>query len=93
MQALLERREAESLTFQELSEQSGIPIPTLSYWAGKFRREAAELNGELVPVQLGDSRKGRPLRIDVGEGLELRVERDFNGEDLHRLITALISSC
>ena len=54
MEGLLERRVRERLTYRELSEESGIPIPTLSYWASKLRREGAEVEARLVEVELVD---------------------------------------
>ena len=39
MMGLLEEREREGLTMRALSERSGVPVHTLSYWASKLRRE------------------------------------------------------
>ena len=36
-EALLNRRQDERLTFAQLSEDSGVPVATLQYWARKFR--------------------------------------------------------
>ena len=36
---LLAEREREGLTMRALSERSGVPVQTLSYWASKLRRE------------------------------------------------------
>ena len=54
MERLLHRRERQGLTYRELSEDSGIPIPTLSWWSQKLKREsedAAQVRAcELVPI-------------------------------------------
>ncbi len=42
MVRLLEQRAEEKLSLRELSERSGVPIPTLGYWASKLRREREE---------------------------------------------------
>lgn len=42
IQLLLERRAQHGLTFREIAEESGIPIPTLSYWAWKQRHDVVK---------------------------------------------------
>lgn len=56
MAALLARRDREGLTYEELSEVSGVPAGTLASWKSRFRREQqgsefAELTDELVPTE------------------------------------------
>ena len=78
MKAFLEQREAESLTFQELSTRTGIPIPTLSYWAAKFRREAEVANADFVPVRVNRDEPTGEVKIETGKGLRLIVEDDYD---------------
>ena len=87
MERLLERRAREGLTFRELSEESGIPIPTLSYWASKLRREGAEVEARLVEVELVDD--AAPIVTESRAGLRVTVERGFDAEHLARVLGAL----
>lgn len=41
MTALLARREREGLSLRELSEETGIPFGTLSWWCWRLRQDAA----------------------------------------------------
>ena len=88
MEHLLARRARHGLTFRELSEESGIPIPTLSYWASKLRREG--LNGEarLVEVEILEE-SVRPIVIESGSGLRVTVEPGFDSEHLARVLGAM----
>ena len=55
IERLLSRRARQGLTFRELSEESGIPIPTLSYWSSKLRRQEEAPETQFVPVEVADS--------------------------------------
>ena len=92
MVGLLEDREREGLTMRALSERSKVPVQTLSYWASKLRRERAGRRS-LVPVELvEDAGEGR-VTIEVGAGLHVRVERDFDAAHLLRVVEVLGSRC
>ena len=92
MVGLLDEREREGLTMRALSERSGVPLSTLSCWASKLRRERAERRS-LVPVELvEDSSDGR-VTIEVGAGVRVRVERDFDAAHLLRVVEILVSRC
>jgi transcriptional regulator with XRE-family HTH domain len=52
---LLLRRERRGLTYAELAEQSGVPLPTLTWWAGKLRREGG---GHAAAVARNDIASG-----------------------------------
>jgi hypothetical protein len=91
IQRLLERRARHGLTFREISEESGIPIPTLSYWASKQRREggAGEPVAQFVPVAIeGDDQAGT-IAIELGAAVRVTVERGFDEEHLSRVLSVL----
>lgn len=61
MAALLARRERDGLSLRQLSEDSGIPFGTLSWWSWRLRqgpvhRSAAEqfVELEVAPAAVGD---------------------------------------
>ncbi len=93
MERLLARRERQGLTFRELSEESGIAVPTLSWWASKLRRESAEPEARLVPVEVLDEGGSGSVTIELGSGLRLVVEPGFDAEQLARVVSALSSAC
>ena len=92
---LLEQRAEERLTYRELSDRSGIPIPTLGYWASKLRgeREEGDTASRLVPVDVLDSSVQGPITVEVGGGVRLHIERDFDAVHLSRLLDVLATRC
>jgi len=92
IERLLGRRARHGLTFRELSEESGIPIPTLSYWASKLRREE-RLEAEFVPVEIEEEEKVGMISIETASGLRLRVEPGFDEAHLTRVLSVLDSRC
>lgn len=87
---LLERRARRGLTFRELSEESGVPIPTLSYWAAKLRRDAkGESLPEFVPVAIVDDDSSGAIMIEFGSAVRVTVERGFDEEHLSRVLSVL----
>ena len=92
---LLEQRTEENLTLRELSERCGIPAPTLGYWASKLQREQLEENAapSLVPVELVEDCPRGSVTVEVGTGLLVHVEPDFDATHLSRLLDVLASRC
>lgn len=92
---LLEQRAEEKLTFRELSDRSGIPVPTLCYWASKLRRERVEGDPTpcLVPVDLVDGSAQGPITVEVGGGVRLHIDRDFDAAHLSRVLDVLAARC
>jgi hypothetical protein len=91
IQRLLERRERHGLTYREISEESGIPIPTLSYWASKQRRDEVEdePSAQFVAVEIeGDDQAGG-IAIELGPSVRVTVERGFDEEHLSRVLSVL----
>jgi len=90
IQRLLERRERHGLTYREISEESGIPIPTLSYWASKRRRdEDGEAVARFVPVEVGADDHPGAIAIEVGPAVRVTVECGFDEEHLSRVLSVL----
>ncbi|MCP3920553.1 MAG: hypothetical protein GY711_33930 [bacterium] len=92
IQRLLERRSRHGLTFREISEESGIPIPTLSYWAAKVRREEEddEPATQFVAVNVVDDERlcGR-IVIELSSAVRVTVEGGFDDEHLERVLSVL----
>jgi len=91
IQRLLERRTRRGLTFREISEESGIPIPTLSYWASKQRRSASLQEPEtcFVPVEVEADDHPGAIVIELGPALRVTVERGFDEKHLARVLSVL----
>jgi len=89
---LLERRARHGLTYREVSEESGIPIPTLAYWAAKLRREEED-TPRFVPVEVVDDQQEAVLKIEIDSGLRLVVEPGFDEQHLARVLSVLVSQC
>lgn len=91
IQRLLERRARRGLTFREISEESGIPIPTLSYWASKQRRDASpqEPEARFVPVEVEADDHPGGVAIELGPVVRVTVERGFDQEHLARVLSVL----
>jgi hypothetical protein len=93
MERLLSERRAEGLTFRDLSERTGIPVPTLSYWAVKLRRERTSDEPRLVPVEVVEDGWSTPVAIEVRSGLRVLVGRDFEADHLSRVLSVLAARC
>ena len=92
IERLLRRRQRDGLSYRELSEESGIPIPTLAWWAGKLERERA--GRELVPVEVVEddaSDLGAAIEIVVRDGLRVLVPPCASDAHLRRVLRALAS--
>jgi len=95
---LLELREAEKLTYAQLSERSGVPVHVLSYRASQDRRIARRRDGDAaaafvevveVPdaVDTGGVRGGfSGIELLTPEGLLIRLERHFDETTLRQVL-------
>jgi hypothetical protein len=90
MEALLLRRERRGLTFAELSASSGIPVPTLSWWCSRLRRERAAGEGfvEVAPATESDAGDAR-VEIVLRSGRQLVVREAIAPGTLAALVAAL----
>lgn len=90
---LLTQREREGLSYQVLSEQTGVPISSLQRWGRRLKREAAESAPAFV--ELSPSPAVAPEdRVEIvlhsGRTLSLPLRPPFKG--LAELVT-LLESC
>ena len=93
IERLLSRRARQGLTFRELSEESGIPIPTLSYWASKQRRVEEEPETQFVPVEITEDVDVGTILIETESGLRLHIEPGFDEAHLVRVLSVLEPRC
>lgn len=91
MRRLLERRARQGLTYRELSEQSGVPASSLSWWSWKLRHEARS-DGGFVELEVVDEGGGSGVEIELGSGHRVHVSPGFDEETLRRVVVVL-SSC
>lgn len=92
MAALLARRETDGLRLRALSEETGIPFGTLSWWSWRLRKdsERAPSGGGFVEVVAASGRGGDAVvRLDNGVAVEVPAGTDVTW--LRELITALRS--
>lgn len=93
MSAVLARRERDGLSLRGLSDATGIPIGTLSWWSGRLRRgNDAEQDArnfvELVPEATGTS---CCLIVRVDNGVEIEAPSGIDTTWLSNLVSALRS--
>ena len=93
---LLALRKAKSLTFNQLAEQSGVPVHVLHHRAHQddhvARALAAEGAGfvEVVPTtEEGADANSSGVELLLSRGLRVRLERDFDGATLARLLATV----
>ena len=91
MSRLLKERERGGLTYRELSERSGVPAHTLSWWSWKLRREAED-SPAFVEVEVADMGTSSAFEVEAPSGHVLRIPSDFDSTALRRLLQVL-SSC
>lgn len=100
----LGRRDREGLTWRELSERSGIPIPTLVGWRKRIERESCGPRARrlrFAEVHLREDGKGREepaatdavYEIESPSGLRLRLREGFDLEAVARLVEVLDRRC
>jgi len=96
IERLLRKRQRQGLTYRELSEDSGIPIPTLAWWSRKLEQEdkggGAAIAGGLVAVEVvedDEQELGSVIEIVVRDGLRLLVPPTASDAHLRRVLRAL----
>jgi transcriptional regulator with XRE-family HTH domain len=99
MERLLRRRERMVLTYRELSEESGIPVPTLAWWSRKLEQERENATppdaSKIVAVEvIEDSAEEESVAIEivVSGRLMLLVPAMASERQLRRVLRA-IASC
>ena len=98
MERLLRKREQRGLTYRELSEESGIPIPTLSWWSRRLKGErppgGSAQGCELVAIEVVDDEpegSADAIEIIVGDRLKLLVPPSASQVHLQRVLRAVVS--
>ena len=97
IERLLARRRRNGLTFRELSEESGIPIPTLSWWSRKLSLESEETDSEelqdLVEVEVLDDSTTPgvedAIEMRLGGDVRIRVPASVTESHLRRVLRAV----
>lgn len=94
---LLERREREGLSYNELAEECGLSPKTLSWWSWRLRRDRRGRRNrsfvELVPSGHTDRRVGEEFDVLLRSGRRISLSRDFDEETLVRLVRVLEGAC
>ena len=95
MARLLARRRRRELTWHELSEETGIPKSTLSWWHRRLRAQGGERSrrSEFVEVTVLPSAPASAPAVEVivQNGRRVSVPPGFDVEHLRQVITALES--
>jgi len=94
---LLRKRARRGLTYRELSEESGIPAPTLAWWSRKLEQEAGSGHGEieeleLVPVEVADDgpvESETAIEIAIGDEIRLMVPASASEDHLRRVLRVM----
>ena len=92
-EALLTRRQDERLTFVQLSEESGVPVPTLQYWNRKLgeRRERSAVGGEqdaFLAVEIA-AVADAGIEVVLADDLRVAVKPGFDPATLRAVVEAL----
>jgi transposase-like protein len=87
MRAALARKDRLGLTYDELSEETGIPVSTLGYWRRKLRDEPKRLFEEIVVEGTDDA--GARIEVIGPLGHRVLVGEGTDGELLRRVLEAL----
>ena len=99
MAALLARRERDGLSLRELSDESGIPIGTLSWWSWRLRHVSnarAVDSGSpnpcgFVELVAAAARHDHDVVVRLGEDLMLEVRAGTDASWLREIVAALRS--
>ena len=91
MAALLARRERDGLSLRELSEETGIPFGTLSWWSWRLRQgtgDGASEDGFVEVVATARSVR-ETVFVRVGNDVEIEVPAGTDTTWLGNLAAAL----
>ncbi len=93
MSALLARRERDGLSLRRLSNETGIPIGTLSWWSWRLRRgdDAERGSGHFVELVPEGSSSSSSVLLRVGNGVEIEAPSSMYATWLSNLVSALRS--
>ena len=92
MAALLARRESDGLSLRALSEESGIPFGTLSWWSWRLRQlTAQDESGGFVEVVTSAARSEGEVVVRLGNDVAVEVTVGTDVTWLRELVAALRS--
>ena len=93
MRRLLSRRQRRGLSWNELSEESGVPRSTLCWWHRRVREEDVDRSGSrfvrLVASQTPVPETTSPVEIVLDDGRRVVVRPGFDVGHLRRVLEAL----
>ena len=89
MQALLARKANEGLTYQQLADDSGIPMSTLAACGRRQGMKTAEKEGGFVEVLVADDHVRSTIWLETRTGLKIHIAPDFDAATLSRLLRTL----
>ena len=88
MVALLDQREREQLSYRELSERSGVPVPTLLSWNRRLRERDERAFIEVIPQRAPISSEDR-FEVVLRSGHRVVVPTRMDVALLRELVLAL----
>ena len=90
MEALLEERDREGLTYRALAERSGVPANTLAAWSYRLRRERSQLSsGAFVELEPAVEAEETAVQVVVNDRVHVLVWSGFDPETLRSVIATL----
>lgn len=96
MAALFARRERDGLSLRELSEKSGIPLGTLSWWSWQLRQQPAKpVRAARTAKKRGfvevvaTAKSSREVVVRLGSNVEIEMPAGTDVTWLRDLIAAL----
>ena len=87
MESLLARKVDEGLTYQQLADESGIPMSTIAAWGRKLKPKPKQES--FVELQLKDSNQHASIWIETRGGLRIGIGPGFDDSTLARILRAL----
>ena len=86
METLIELKQLEGLTSEQLSAQSGVPASTLAAWKRKLDREGEPRTPEFVELRPAEAAS---LEVRLPSGATIAIQPGFDRELLRQLVHAL----
>jgi hypothetical protein len=91
MAALLARRERDGLSLRQLSEESGIPFGTLSWWSWRLRQDDGQRDSGFVEVVAAGPGVDAAVVVRLSNGVAIEVQSGTDARWLCEIVTALRS--
>ena len=86
-EALISRKHDEGLTYQQLADESGVPMSTLALWGRKLK--PGKDTGTSAFVELKTTAAEGGVEVILRSGMKIGVQRGFDPELLHEVVMAL----